>query len=247
MTLREARSTLESDFTHPGSLIALNLLAIDTSTNRAALALARDDVRIESHPETGGRPGRELLPAIARLLESAHLSPKNLDAIAVGLGPGSYTGLRVGITAAKSLAYALNKPLIGIDTLEVIAQNAAKEVNEVIVVLDAQREAVYAAKFARQQTDSPLLRVGPTEIESLVPWAANLSPKGMILGPNLERLVVTWPDSVRLGTPEEGHPSAMALVDRAYVAFLDGRFVDPLRIEPVYLQRSAAEVQWDRR
>ena len=247
MTPRKIRPAQEPKNIHSGSLLALNLLAIDTSTNRAALALARDDVRIESHPEAGGRHGRELLPAIARLLESACLSPKNLDAIAVGLGPGSYTGLRVGITAAKSLAYSLNKPLIGLDTLEVIAQNASKDVNEVIVVLDAQRESVYVAKFARQHTNSPMLRVGPTEIELSTPWAANLSPDALILGPHLERLVVAWPDSVRLGTPEQGHPSASALVDCSRMAFLEGRFVDPMPLEPVYLQRSAAEVQWDRR
>ena len=94
----------------------MHLLALETSTLRASLAVQKSDgIRELCATDPSQRHGRELLPAIEAMLQRVNVSAKNLDVIAVGLGPGSYTGLRVGVTAAKTLAYAIGAKLVGLD------------------------------------------------------------------------------------------------------------------------------------
>src|SRR5947208_1277721 len=92
----------------------LNILALDTSTSYSALAIQRADAAVfYATPDPSQKHGRSLLPAVRDLLAEAGLSVSDLDALAVGLGPGSYTGLRIGLTAAKTLAFAKGKRLVG--------------------------------------------------------------------------------------------------------------------------------------
>src|SRR5262245_12524870 len=129
----------------------MNLLALDTSTHNAALIVLRADGRTFAFVgDAAERHGRGLVPRIQELLRDSGLVPRDLDAIGVGLGPGSYTGVRVGLTTAKTLAYALGKPLVGLDSLEMIAQNAPGSVRRVSVVADAQRGDLSEAAFIRQ-------------------------------------------------------------------------------------------------
>ena len=221
------------------------LLAIDTSTHRAAVALARpgDPVR-SAPPDPGRRHGRELIPSIAALLEAEGLTVADLGAVAVGLGPGSYTGLRIGLTAAKCLAFAAGKPLIALDSLEAIARNAPETCRNVAVAVDAQRGDAYVAEFARED-GVPLLRRSPTRIEPVKAWAAGLEPGALVLGPTLDRLLPTRPESVHVGTPEQGLPDPSTLILLAREAVSAGRFADPYFLEPIYMRRSAAEEQWE--
>ena len=224
------------------------ILAMDTSTPRAAIALACHDAPTRVAPlDPDRRHGRGLIPAIAALLTAEGLTVADLDAIAVGLGPGSYTGLRIGLTAAKTLAYAANKPLVGLDSLELIARNAPDDCLKVAVAVDAQRGDAYVAEFVRTAPGAPLLRLRPTRIEPIEPWSLALEPGLLILGPTLDRLLPAWPDSLQLGTPDQGHPNPLALIPLAQEVFAASHRDDPLFLEPVYLRRSAAEDQWDRR
>ena len=228
------------------------LLAIDTSTQRAALALARPGLESrvpppDADPGRASRHGRGLIPAISALLAAEGLTVADLGAIAVGLGPGSYTGLRIGLTAAKTLAYAAKKPLVAIDSLEAIARNAPEDAPKVVVAVDAQRGDAYLADFARESPGAPPRRLGPTRIEAVEPWARALDPRTLVLGPALDRLLADWPESTRLGTIDQGHPDSARLIPLAREALEAGRALDPFFVEPIYLRRSAAEDQWERR
>ena len=227
----------------------MNLLAIDTSTPRFALVLAAADRRFERVGDpagSGGRHGRELLPAIQALIRSAGLVPGELDAIAVGLGPGSYTGLRVGITAAKTLAFALGKPLVGVDSFAAIARNAPPDAASVHVVADAQRGDIYLREFAGPAAEGTMTSLGPVRVVAMGPWAESLAPATWVLGPTLDRLRVAWPAGVRLGDVAQGFPSGEALVALGCEAIRTERWADPATIEPSYVRRSAAEDQWDK-
>ncbi len=227
------------------------LLAIDTSTPRAALALdlgppdeAPRVAPIDADP--GRRHGRGLIPAIRDLLAASGLAPRDLEAVAIGLGPGSYTGLRIGLTAAKTIAYAAGIPVYPLDSLEAIARSAPpEEVGPLAIVVDAQRGDGYVAEFARDRPGGPLRRLKPTRVEPLAPWADALAPGTLVLGPALDRLALPWPPALRLGIPDEGHPDPHALIALAREAVRDGRAAEPFALEPIYLRRSAAEDLWE--
>jgi tRNA threonylcarbamoyladenosine biosynthesis protein TsaB len=228
----------------------LIFLAIDTSTPRAALAIGRaGQLPRVAPPESdpSRRHGRGLIPAIVGLLDAEGLKVAELGAIAVGLGPGSYTGLRIGLTAAKTLAYAIGKPLVALDSLEAIARNAPEDALKVAVAADAQRGDAYVAEFRRESAGTPLLRRSSTRIEPVELWANALEPGTIVLGPTLDRLLPTWPDHVHLGTLDQGHPDPTRLIPLAFEALEAGRILDPFFVEPVYLRRSAAEDQWEAR
>jgi len=226
----------------------LNLLALDTSTPRAAIALALTGgaVRIaETDPSL--RHGRGLIPAVRDLLRGAGLRVGDLEALAVGLGPGSYTGLRVGVTAAKVLAYAAGRPLLGFDSLEAVAQNAPADALRVAVVADAQRGDFFAADARRAAAGGPLERLGPTRVEPADRWAAALEPGTLVLDPGPDRPGLALPDFVHRADPELGRPRGEGLARLARALLAAGRRDDPWFLEPVYLRRSAAEDQWDAR
>ena len=227
------------------------VLAIDTSTPRAALALGRAGLgpRVappEADTSPARRHGRGLLPAIEALLLAEGLKVADLGAIAVGLGPGSYTGLRIGLTAAKTLAYAASRPLIALDSLEAIARNAPDDARSIVVAVDAQRGDAYVARFDRDAPGAPPIRRGPTAIEPVAAWAGALEAGTFVLGPALDRLLPAWPESLRLGTADQGHPDASALIPLAFEALGAGRLLDPFFVEPIYMRKSAAEDQWER-
>jgi tRNA threonylcarbamoyladenosine biosynthesis protein TsaB len=188
-----------------------------------------------------------LIPAIVELLDAEGLKIAELGAIAVGLGPGSYTGLRIGLTAAKTLAFAVGKPLLAIDSLEAIARNAPAEALRVAVAVDAQRGDAYVVEFDRESPGTPLLRRSPTRIEPVGVWANELEPETLVLGPALDRLLPTWPEWIHLGTLDQGHPDPARLIELAAESLEAGRVLEPFFVEPIYLRRSAAEDQWDAR
>jgi tRNA threonylcarbamoyladenosine biosynthesis protein TsaB len=230
----------------------LNVLALDTATPHAAVAVATAAGAVHiTRTDSRARHGRNLVPAVRDLLQQAGLTVGAIEVFAVGLGPGSYTGLRVGLTAAKVLAYAAGRPLVGFDSLEAIAQNAPGEVLQVAVVGDAQRGDLYTADFARDAPAGPLVCRKPSGVEPLAAWAARVAPGTLVLGPGLEL------ESLRRAVPPHAHtlpaddaanwPDAHRLPMLALDLWQRGRRDDPWFLEPLYLRRSAAEDQWERK
>lgn len=228
-----------------------NLLALDTSTPRAVVALATPQgvFHADSAVNPSARHGATLLPAIRDLLASAGRTLSDLEGYVVGLGPGSYTGLRVGLMAAKTLAHARGKGLAGFDSLGLIARNAPPDALRVAVIADAQRGDLYSAEFAREGEGSPLARVGQTRVIPFDHWAADLPDGTWVLGPAAAsgRFLDHLPGTARL--PE--HPSAHApdsgrLAELAAEVWETGHRENLWFVEPVYLRKSAAEEQWEK-
>jgi tRNA threonylcarbamoyladenosine biosynthesis protein TsaB len=230
----------------------LNVLALDTATSRAAVAVATAAGAIRTaRPDPQVRHGRNLVPAIRGLLQEAGLTVAAIDVFAVGLGPGSYTGLRVGLTAAKVLAYAAGRPLVGFDSLEAIARNAPEDALRIAVVADAQRGDLYTAHFRRDTPGGPLVRQTPTRAEPMADWSQRLEPGTLVLGPALEldRIRNALPAQAQaLPAGDEAHgPDPHRLLLLAIELWQSGRREDPWFLEPLYLRRSAAEEQWERK
>ncbi len=223
----------------------MNLLAIDTSTPFAVVVVSREDGSlVVASIDSGHKHGRQLVPAIRKVLQEAGLRVSDLAGVAVGLGPGSYTGLRIGLTAAKTLAYAAGIPLVGLNSLEIIAQNAPADAHRISVVADAQRDELYVANFARVFAGSSLEAVGPTTIEPVTQWMASLLPETVCLGPAFDRSLMVIPEGVLRAND---HPTPEHLMELAHRVWQTGKRDDPWFLEPVYLRRSAAEDLWDAR
>ncbi len=218
----------------------MNLLALDTSTPVAALALHRTDgASFLAVTDPATRLGRSLLPTIHNLLKDAEMRPGDLEYLAVGLGPGSYTGLRVGVTAAKVLAYALNRPVIGLDSLDIVARGAPTGPLRLVVASDAQRGDLHVAEFLRESPQAPPVRLGPTRIEAATDLVARLDPSTTLIGPGASK--------IRAADPAIDLPSPRPLLELALEAARAGQFAEVWTLEPVYLRRSAAEDQWEAR
>lgn len=145
------------------------LLAIDTSGKQGSIALARARDRsgvdlevIEIAPLTGGTFSAQLVPQISVLLSSNGLTKLDLDAFAVASGPGSFTGLRVGLAAVKALAEVLSKPIAAVSLLEVLAFASGKN-GSIASVIDAARGDVYVGEYEISKSESELASGKPAE------------------------------------------------------------------------------------
>jgi tRNA threonylcarbamoyladenosine biosynthesis protein TsaB len=128
--------------------IKMTILAIDTSTDYLSLALLRDGkIAGRFHRRAHMRHSGLLMPMIAGLLKKAHVKATAVDCFALSIGPGSFTGLRIGAATVKGLSYALNKPVVTVPTLDVIAQNAKSLKGVICPVLDARKNKVYACFY----------------------------------------------------------------------------------------------------
>jgi tRNA threonylcarbamoyladenosine biosynthesis protein TsaB len=211
------------------------LLALDTSTTAITVAL-HDGSRVRAEATTldGRGHGEHLAPGIARVLEDAGARPADLTDIACGLGPGPFTGLRVGIVTARTLALVTGARLHGLCSLDVLALQASLE-GEVLVATDARRKEVYWAVYARSATGIPDRLDGPHvgKPADLPPDVAALPAVGR--GPRL------YPDAFR--SPVDGplDVSAAALADLVVRRLAAGDAVD--EHEPYYLRRPDAAPQ----
>ena len=155
----------------------MNVLAIDTTGPEGGAALLSPGGLEIALVSADVRRGRTLVPLIDGLLEQAGLGARDLDLVACGVGPGSFTGIRIGIATAGTLAYAAKVPVIDIGSLHGRAENAPSDAAHVLVALDARRGNVYSALFARAGED--LLLVGDYRHG---PMPVDLPPGTVVLG-----------------------------------------------------------------
>jgi tRNA threonylcarbamoyladenosine biosynthesis protein TsaB len=228
----------------------MNMLVMDTSTRCAAIGVGLRSGEVYADKTDGSlKHGRDLIPRIAQVLASSGLEPGKIEAIGVGLGPGSYTGLRVGVTAAKALAYATGAAIFGLDSLEAIAWNAPDSVLRVSVFADAQRGDVYSADFTRTEPGGSLACARTSQIEPIQTWLARLAPGTLVMGPGLDypRIAGQVPPELMADSGELNYPEGsrlIALADRECAA---GRRENAWLLEPRYLRLSAAEEKWQAR
>jgi len=126
----------------------VNILALDTSTDYLSLVVLKGDkMAAKFHKKAHRKHSMLLVPMIDKLLKRAGLKIKEIDYFAISVGPGSFTGLRIGVTVVKGLAYALKKKIVAVPTLDVIADNAKSFKGMICPVLDARKNKVYACLY----------------------------------------------------------------------------------------------------
>jgi len=220
-------------------------LGIETSSRLGSVALWEDGRLLGERVLSQALDhGALLFVELRRLHEELHLEPHQVDLIAVSLGPGSFTGLRIGLTTARTAAYVLCKPLLGVGSMDVLAENAPEEAQAVVTALDAKRGEVYACVFRRE--GRRLRRASPYQV--LEPEALDLPAPCHILGDALARYREAFerPGVTLLGE-ESWRPRASVVARLAAERFAAGERQELHSIEPIYLRRPEAEEVWERK
>jgi tRNA threonylcarbamoyladenosine biosynthesis protein TsaB len=223
----------------------MRILALETTEKTGSAAALNDDNLLgELSLDQTQRSAQSLAPAIDSLLKQVGWLPADVQLLGVAVGPGSFTGLRVGVTFGKVFTYAVGADLLGVSTLEAIAAVAPDDIAELSVVMDALRGEIVAQSFARQPAGrfEPL---GPQELVSAEAWLARLRPGGIVTGPGLAKLADRLPAGVKALDPRLWPPTAAAIGRLACRHHALGRRDDLWKLVPQYSRRSAAEEKWD--
>lgn len=227
----------------------LRILALETSGTSGSLALLDDfDLVGDLRLDPAQRSAKLLAPGIQQLLESTGWRPEQIELVAVAVGPGSFTGLRVGVTTAKTFSYAVGAEVLGINTLEVIAAQAvdAAHGNRIAAAIDAQRGDVYAATF-HTTSGLNLDTVEPMAIRQASDWIAGLAKGTFVTGPALEKHLPQLPPETAAASRELWFPQASTVGRLAAAKYAAGQRDDVWRLAPLYLRPSAAEEKAARR
>jgi len=221
----------------------MKLLAFETSTEACSVAVYLDGQVRERHDIAPRRHAELALPWADALLAEAGLARAQLDAIAVGRGPGAFTGVRLAIALAQGVALALDRPLIGVSTLEVLACRAPTGATQVLAAIDARMGEVYAAAFQREGQGWSALdaeRVCAPEAVAL-PALAVADWHGVGTGFAAQDGALTrhldWPPA-RLDAAALPHAGDLARL--AAAAYAQGARPAPETIEPAYLRNNVA-------
>jgi tRNA threonylcarbamoyladenosine biosynthesis protein TsaB len=221
-------------------------LALETSGPLGSVALVESgQVLCEKSLELGRQHGQSLLPAIRDVLTGCGKKAKDCDLIAVSVGPGSFTGVRVGVVCAKTLAYAARCRLAAVNALHAVACNSPASINRVNVIANAQRGALFTATYRRDASGSWVAEA-EIEVVSAESWLAGLRSKDTVSGPGVEKIAALIADRCRLLDPEFRIPRAVWTARLGIRTFETGATSDFWAVEPLYLGRSSAEVQWDK-
>lgn len=222
------------------------ILAIDTATLVSSVAIATPAALVaELTVQTRKTHSERLMPHIASLLTMAEISQTSLKAIAVSNGPGSFTGLRIGLATAKALAYALNIPLIGVPTLAAMAFACPAPGVLLAPMLDAQKGNVYLGLY--EWCQGVMTEVEPPRVVPFAEAKAELAAKGkpaLLLG---EAAVMYKDEIEQPAPPHVVMPRAGSVAVLAQQLYDQGVRHDVATLEPLYIRRSEAEELWERR
>ncbi len=224
----------------------LKLLGVETSSSIFSVALC-DGRRVLTvlKMDGQGRPSDFLTDLIEKAVSSNSLSLADLDGFVISIGPGSFTGLRVGVTTIKTLAWALKKPVLPISSLEVIAQNFAGSSDPIALFLDARKGKVYTALFASDGAQG-MKRLSEDQVILPEETLKKLPPRTMLVGDGLRRyaelIASSGLNKSRLAPEAQWIPSAESLCRIAAGRWPSGVLDDPHRLVPQYLYSKESDI-----
>lgn len=224
------------------------ILGIDTATPAVGCAIGGHEGVLACFTAARGRRHAEtLVPAIDHLRRSVGIELDELGAIAVDVGPGLFTGLRVGVATAKAMASALRVPVVGVSSLDLVAFPVRFTPRLIASVVDARRGEVFFAFY--RQVPGGLQRVTDPRVGSTDELTAELlatRDECLAVGDGAVRYAADLHELTTVEVADAGlqYPSPASLVQLAHARALREEFVNPWDVEPVYLRKADAEINW---
>ena len=231
----------------------MRVLGIETATPVCGVALVDGTKLLGEYSVNAGRThSQRLMPMVSALLAEAGLTRDGLDGVAVSRGPGSYTGLRIGLTTGKALAFALGKPIAAVPTLEALAHNLSGTGALVCPVLDAKRGEVYTGLY---RTDGRRPEtVEPPRAVDLRAWLERLSDAegefifcGDGADTHWKLILEALGSRAGLAPLHSRLPRAASVAELGRSRIETGGSEDVFGLNPLYLRRSEAEILWEKR
>ena len=224
------------------------LLALDTATETCGVALVRDGAVIERAETVGQRHSERLLPMIEALLAEAGVSPRQLDAVAFGAGPGSFTGLRIACGVAQGIAYAIDRPVVPVGNLQALSYNAARSApaaRRVAAAINARMGECYWAVYAADSSLAELMPPALSSAEDLADALRGAAPDLLageafaLFSSQLDGLQATY-------RRPQATATASAIAQLGLAALRTGRAVDPALAAPHYVRNRVAQTTEER-
>jgi tRNA threonylcarbamoyladenosine biosynthesis protein TsaB len=222
-------------------------LALETSGFGGSIALLEDGSLLgERILDSQRRHAQTLVPEIQSLLRDHARRAADCEVLAVSCGPGSFTGLRVGITCAKTMAYATGAKVAAVPTFPCIVAAVPESAYQarVQVILNAQREELFIGSFLRASSGS-WIETQPLRIERADRWLETLQPEDVVTGPGVEPLRSQLSQKCKVLSQEFSEPRAVWVGRVGLELIAAGQSTTCWDLEPYYVRKSAAEEKWD--
>jgi tRNA threonylcarbamoyladenosine biosynthesis protein TsaB len=224
------------------------ILGIESATVQVGCAVGgHEGVLAQAHSSRGKRHAERLTPAIEFVCRQARVDLHDIGVVAVDLGPGLYTGLRVGVASGKALAHALRVPMIGVPSLDLLAFPVRFTSRTIVACIDARRGEVFYAFY--RQVPGGVQRITPHRIATPDDLASELFARReetLLVGDGAIRYAEVFHDIERVDIVERGlmYPSAASLVQLAHARALREQWVKPWELKPLYLRKPDVEINW---
>ena len=224
----------------------MKILALEASDKAVSAAVSENGrILASGYQDTGLTHSRTLMPIVEHILKNTDLKLSDMDAIAVAVGPGSFTGIRIGVSAAKGLAFSVDKPAVGVSTLAAMARNAAFADGLIVCAMDARRSQVYNANFSAE--NGVLTRLTPDRAVSLDELAEEIrnDPRPITLvGDGAHLAYARFTEQgipCRMAPPHLIMQNAMSVALEAEALAAQGKLVSAQELEAFYLRPPQAD------
>jgi tRNA threonylcarbamoyladenosine biosynthesis protein TsaB len=223
-------------------------IALETSARSGSVALIESDgvLLAEQQFPHDLRHAAALISILDALTKSNGWKPTDVEEIYVSAGPGSFTGLRVGITVAKTLALSLNAKIVAVPTTDVLVRNTPGDWQHAVIVLDAKRGQIFTARYKREGAD--IVQEEPAHLDTLSEMLGRAPRPVHLIGEGIpyHRPSIPTDGPQVIVTPEETwRPRAAVVAELGWTLARSGHFTDPDRLTPIYLRRPEAEEKWE--
>lgn len=225
----------------------MKILALETATKAGSIAITDENIFIsEVRVDVSTAHAERVMNSIIWLLKSSNVSVNEIDAFAVSIGPGSFTGLRIGLSTIKGLAFSTKKPIMPVSTLDAMARRFPFSSYDICPMLDARKNEVYTALYKWE--NNACMKVGPEMAAEPAEFLKTIKNPTIFMGDGAikyKSLITEIVKAYAIFPPSSlMTPAASSVAEIAFEKLRGGTKTDPISLIPLYIRKAEAEIRW---